>query len=58
VDRDVRLVVQAMRVCLVAAVIFVLFVIVAAPRVFPHGPLPHGDGACVRTGAVVECAIP
>lgn len=58
VDRDVKLVMYAARACLVAVVVFLLFILLVAPRVFPHAPSPYGDGVCVRTDAVVECAIP
>lgn len=57
VDRELKLLLSGVRMFLGVLAVALVVAITLVARL-PHGPHPHGDGACRVTGNVGECVIP
>jgi hypothetical protein len=59
VDRDLKLLLQGVRVVLVVLVVFVTVAAIAlGPRLLHHRELGYGHGSCTVTGNVGVCVMP
>jgi hypothetical protein len=57
VDAELKLLLQGVRVVLVALVLLVVVAIALVPRLLHH-PQPFGDGQCTVTDTVGVCITP